>query len=182
MPFLPILIISEESNCYHCDPSIIAKVAEILGVSKDEFQKIITRPATPKTSSPASSLTPSTQASRASSPGYKACPTNVVYPPSVETLTPESSLLLDNVNRLAVNLYTELLSRLVSLINRSIQPYGKHAASIILFDSPGFQNPNTVGEIVEIRKLSSLKMIDFFQEIIVQLVLLTCVTIIYRKR
>jgi len=136
----------EESKSYHCDPTIIAKVAEILGVSKEEFQKVITRPATPKTSSPASSLTPSTQASRASSPGLNACYNNVIMPPSVETLSPEGSLMLDNVNRLAVNLYTELLSRLISLINRSIQPYDKHTASIILFDSPGFQNPNSVGD------------------------------------
>ena len=115
---LNLILILEESKSYHCDPTIIAKVAEILGVSKEEFQKVITRPATPKTSSPASSLTPSTQASRASSPGLNACYNNVIMPPSVETLSLEGSLMLDNVNRLAVNLYTELLSRLISLINR----------------------------------------------------------------
>ena len=115
---LNLILILEESKSYHCDPTIIAKVAEILGVSKEEFQKVITRPATPKTSSPASSLTPSTQASRASSPGLNACYNNVIMPPSVETLSPEGSLMLDNVKRLAVNLYTELLSRLISLINR----------------------------------------------------------------
>ena len=120
---LLLLLILEESNCYHCDPAIIAKVAEILGVSKEEFQKVITRPATPKNSSPASSLTPSTQASRASSPGHNTCFNNVILsasPSSLENLSPENSLLLDNVNRLAVNLYTELLSRLVSNISLAL--------------------------------------------------------------
>ena len=78
-------------------------------------------------------------------------------------------LLQDNIQRLAVTLYTELLSRLVSLINRysavqcstiqyitrSIQPYHKHAAAVILFDSPGFQNPNSIGEEEDCHAISS---------------------------
>ena len=125
----------------------MAKVADILGVSQEEFRKVITRPATPRISSPASSLTPSTQPSRSNSPGRSVLHTNPILSNSNENLSPESSLILDNVNRLAVNLYTELLSRLVTLINRSIQPYQKHATAIILFDSPGFQNPNCVGNL-----------------------------------
>jgi len=67
--------------------------------------------------------------------------------PTYETSPPSNChLILDNVNRLAVNLYTELLSRLVSIVNRSIKPFDKHSSSIILFDSPGFQNPNCVGD------------------------------------
>ena len=83
-------------------------------------------------------------------------------------------LVQDNIQRLAVTLYTELLSRLVSLINRysavqystvqynamqyitrSIQPYHKHAAAVILFDSPGFQNPNSIGEEEDCHAISS---------------------------
>ena len=88
-------------------------------------------------------------------------------------------LVQDNIQRLAVTLYTELLSRLVSLINRysavqcstvqysavqystiqyitrSIQPYHKHAAAVILFDSPGFQNPNSIGEEEDCHATSS---------------------------
>ena len=92
--------------------------------------------------SPASSVTPSTQPSRCSSPGH-------AFPASPDSLTLDTSpLILDNINRLATNLYTELLSRLTSLINRSIKPYTVYSASIILFDSPGFQNPNTIGRML----------------------------------
>ena len=74
----------EESGSQDCDPAVVAKVAEILGVTRDDllkvrtrvklflysyYFKVISRPATPRTSSPASSLAPSTQVSRASSPG-----------------------------------------------------------------------------------------------------------------
>ena len=56
-----------------------------------------------------------------------------------------SSLAAENVRRLSVSLYAELLSRLVSFINRSIRPTTAQPATIILVDSPGFQNPSTVG-------------------------------------
>jgi len=140
----------EDSGCYQCDPAIVAKVSEILGISQDDFKKVVTRPATPRTVSPASSLTPSTTSSRASSPTRSTTSTTAVLSPSLEqqpwTQQDGSPLVLDNVNRLAVNLYSELLTRLVSIINRSIQPKVKHSSSIILFDSPGFQNPSCVGE------------------------------------
>ena len=100
-------------------------------------------------SSPASSLTPSTTASRSSSPA-KTITTVPVLPPGVEDRAwsqqdSYSPLVQDNINRLAVNLYSELLNRLVSYINRSIQPRTKQFASMILFDCPGFQNPCLVG-------------------------------------
>jgi len=140
----------ESSGCYQCDPTIVAKVSEILGISQDDFKKVVTRPATPRTSSPASSLTPSTTSSRASTPTRSTTSTTAVLSPSLEqqpwTQQDGSPLVLDNVNRLAVNLYSELLTRLVSFINRSIRPRGKHSSSIILFDSPGFQNPTCVGD------------------------------------
>ena len=142
---------SESSGCYQCDPTIVAKVSEILGISQDDFKKVVTRPATPRTSSPASSLTPSTTSSRANTPTRSTTSTTAVLSPSLEqqpwTQQDGSPLVLDNVNRLAVNLYSELLTRLVSFINRSIRPQGKHSSSIILFDSPGFQNPTCVGRI-----------------------------------
>jgi len=74
-----------------------------------------------------------------------------VLPPNFEhhhtwTQQDGSPLVLDNVNRLAVNLYSELLTRLVSFINRSIRQEVKHSSSIILFDSPGFQNPSCIGD------------------------------------
>ena len=54
--------------------------------------------------------------------------------------------MLENVKRLVQNLYSDLLARLVLLINRSIQPraqvQAKPSFSILLLDSPGFQNPN----------------------------------------
>ena len=46
---------------------------------------------------------------------------------------------------LATNLYSDLLTRLVGLINRSIQPYDVHSAAIILLDSPGLQNFASIG-------------------------------------
>ena len=57
-----------------------------------------------------------------------------------------TSLAVDNVRRLAVNLYSELLSRLVTNINRSLKPRSRQPCNIFLFDSPGFQNPSTSGE------------------------------------
>ena len=43
----------------------------------------------------------------------------------------------------------------VQYITRSIQPYHKHAAAVILFDSPGFQNPNSIGEEEDCHAISS---------------------------
>jgi myosin-18 len=140
----------ESSGCYQCDPTIVAKVSETLGISQDDFKKVVTRPATPRTVSPASSLTPSTASSRSSTPTRSMTSTTAVLSPSLEQQAwsgqDGSPLVLDNVNRLAVNLYAELLTRLVSLINRSIRAEAKHSSSIILFDSPGLQNPSCVGE------------------------------------
>jgi len=140
----------ETSGSYQCDPSIVAKVSEILGITQDDFKKVVTRPATPRTVSPASSLTPSTTSSRASTPTHRITSTTAVLSPNLEhqpwTQQDGSPLVLDNVNRLAVNLYSELLTRLVSFINRSIRAEVKHSSSIILFDSPGFQNPTCVGD------------------------------------
>eukprot|EP00092_Neocalanus_flemingeri_P063998 GFUD01077554.1.p1 GENE.GFUD01077554.1~~GFUD01077554.1.p1 ORF type:complete len:1054 (-),score=370.42 GFUD01077554.1:113-3274(-) len=140
----------EESGRYTCDPAIVAKVSEILGISQDDFKKVVTRPATPRTVSPASSLATSTASSRANSPVRSNTSTTPVLSPNLEQQTwtqqDGSPLVLDNVNRLAVNLYSELLTRLVTLINRSIHPEVKQSSSIILFDSPGFQNPSCSGE------------------------------------
>jgi len=140
----------ENSGCYQCDPGIVTKVTEILGISQEDFKKVVTRPATPRTVSPASSLTPSTTSSRTTSPVRSATSTTAILPPNLEHLSwghqEGSPLVLDNINRLAVNLYSELLTRLVSYINRSLKPKMKHSSSVILFDSPGFQNPNIVGE------------------------------------
>ena len=58
--------------------------------------------------------------------------------------------MADNARRLAVNLYTELLSRLVKLINRSIRPPVKQPCNMFMFDSPGFQNPSTIGKNINI--------------------------------
>merc|ERR1719228_727732 len=119
----------ETSGSYQCDPSIVAKVSEILGITQDDFKKVVTSPATPRTVSPASSLTPSTTSSRASSPSRSTTSSIPVLSPNLEqqhhTPWPQpdgSPLVLDNVCRLAVNLYSDLLTRLVSLINRSIRP------------------------------------------------------------
>jgi len=140
----------EVSGSYHCDPAIVAKVSDILGVTQEEFKKVVTRPATPRTVSPASSLTPSTTSSRASTPTHRITSTTAVLSPHLEqqpwSQQDGSPLVLDNVNRLAVNLYSELLTRLVSFINRSIQTEVKHLSSVILFDAPGFQNPSCVGD------------------------------------
>merc|ERR1719369_2456928 len=118
----------ESSGCYQCDPAIVAKVSEILGISQDHFKKVVTRPATPRTVSPASSLPPSTASSRSSTPTRSMTSTTAVLSPNLEQQPwsgqDGSPLVLDNVNRLAVNLYSELLTRLVSFINRSIQVQG----------------------------------------------------------
>lgn len=66
-----------------------------------------------------------------------------------------STLAVDNVRRLAVNLYSDLLSRLVTYINRSLKPSSRQPCNIFLFDSPGFQNPSTSGDFL--KKLNSLK-------------------------
>ena len=59
-----------------------------------------------------------------------------------------NTAMAENARRLAVNLYAELLSRLVKLINRSISPAHKQHCNIFLFDSPGFQNPSAIGKLI----------------------------------
>jgi len=132
------------------DPAVHKLVADLLGISVDDLRKVLQRPATPRTASPAHSIVPSTQSSRCSSPGRNInTGIPVIIPPPSEHLGLQDPLVLDNICRLAVNLYSDLLSRLVSLINRSIGPdpsNGDPHSSVILFDSPGFQNPSNVGE------------------------------------
>jgi len=93
----------------------------------ETLKKILQRPNTPHPS-PTSSSTPSSNQSRCSSPAG----------PMDGPLFP---LMLDNVRRLAVNLYSDLLSRLLKIINRSIKPDGAAPHSLILLDSPGLQGP-----------------------------------------
>ena len=95
----------------------------------DTLKKILQRPNTPHPS-PSSSSTPSSNQSRCSSPGPGPMDGPLMFP-----------LMLDNVRRLAVNLYSDLLSRLLKIINRSIKPDVPAPHSLILLDSPGLQGP-----------------------------------------
>ena len=99
---------------------LLLQVADLLGVEVGQLYKVLQRPATPKTGTPvssmassmASSLAPSSTSSRASSPGIG------------ESLSSapvlQDGLVVDNVRRLALNLYSDLLSRLVAIINRCV--------------------------------------------------------------
>ena len=51
--------------------------------------------------------------------------------------------------------YSAVQYSTIQYITRSIQPYHKHAAAVILFDSPGFQNPNSIGEEEDCHAISS---------------------------
>ena len=65
--------------------------------------------------------------------------------------------MVENVKRLVRDLYSELLARLVLLINRSIEPppgQARHSFSILLLDSPGFQNPNLTKESASLLDLT----------------------------
>ena len=119
----------EENLGTHCDSIALTKVADLLGVEMDTLKKILQRPNTPHPS-PTSSSTPSSSQSRCSSPG-----------PGSTMDGPLLPLMLDNVRRLAVNLYSDLLSRLLKIINRSIKPEMAAPHSLILLDSPGLQGP-----------------------------------------
>ena len=123
----------EDTESDHCDPAVVEKISDILGVKRETFEAVMRRPATPRFNTPTSSAEQSTATTRASSPGQDSVGGGGGGP-----------LVLENVKRLVQNLYSDLLARLVMLINRSIQaPFrAKHAFSILLLDSPGLQNPN----------------------------------------
>ena len=127
----------EESLGSHCDSIALTKVADLLGVDMCTLKMVLQRPNTPHPS-PTSSSTPSSSQSRCSSPGAgggSAPPEGPLFP-----------LMLDNVRRLAVNLYSDLLSRLLKIINRSIKPDVPAPHSLILLDSPGLQGPTKQGD------------------------------------
>ena len=127
----------EESLGSHCDSIALTKVADLLGVDMCTLKMVLQRPNTPHPS-PTSSSTPSSSQSRCSSPGAGGGPA----PPE----GPLFPLMLDNVRRLAVNLYSDLLSRLLKIINRSIKPDVPAPHSLILLDSPGLQGPTKQGD------------------------------------
>ena len=113
----------EDTGCYDCDPAVAEKVCGILGVTRDSFYRLVSRTSS---LSPASSRCSSTQPGGLEASG-------------------EGPHVLENIKRLVQNLYSDLLARLVILINRSIQPPAKQLVSILLLDTPGFQNPNMTG-------------------------------------
>lgn len=130
----------------------IDKIAKLLGVQTHDLKMVFARPNTPRTLTPSSSIATSASSSRTASPG-PATPSGTLRGSMnlSSSLHSDSSsqqpnpTMADNARRLAVNLYTELLSRLVKLINRSIRPPVKQPCNMFMFDSPGFQNPSTIG-------------------------------------
>ena len=125
----------EDTGSDHCDPAVVEKISDILGVRRETFEAVMRRPATPRFNTPTSSAEQSTATTRASSPGQDSVGGGGGG---------GGPLVLENVARLVQNLYSDLLARLVLLINRSLQPPAqpKHSFSILLLDSPGLQNPN----------------------------------------
>ena len=112
-----------------CDPAVVERISDILAVRRETFEALMRRSPTPRFNTPASSAGQSAATSRSSSPGQD---------------SGGGPLLLENVKRLVRDLYSDLLARLVLLINRSIQApaQAKPSFSVLLLDSPGFQNPN----------------------------------------
>lgn len=128
------------------DEESVAKVAKLLGVKGEELRMVFSRANTPRTISPASSLAPSSCSSRTSSPSPSSPSQSIGLRGAMCPVQDTGCLAVDNVKRLAVNLYAELLSRLVSYINRSLKPTAKQPCNIFIFDSPGFQNPASAGD------------------------------------
>ncbi|XP_023320885.1 unconventional myosin-XVIIIa [Eurytemora carolleeae] len=126
------------------DPSSLEKISNLLGVKPEDLRLVFSRANTPRTISPASSMTLSSSSSRNPSPSPSSSSLGLRAACSV--LPDCSTLAVDNVRRLAVNLYSDLLSRLVTYINRSLKPSSRQPCNIFLFDSPGFQNPSTSGD------------------------------------
>lgn len=77
--------------------------------------------------------------------------TNAVFSnsPNGNQLNPTSSDTYDDVwdslEALAIGLYNEAVSAVISLINRAISTNVHTIASILLIDTPGFQNPASCG-------------------------------------
>lgn len=68
---------------------------------------------------------------------------NQLNPPSS---SPDAlKLALENVDGLAIGLYSEAMAATLGLINKSISSSVHAIASILLIDSPGFQSPATCG-------------------------------------
>ena len=128
----------EDSGSEHCDPAVVEKVSDILAVRRETFETVLRRPPTPRFNTPTSSAGQSAASTRSSSPGE-------VSDGGDGGGDGGGPLVVENVKRLVRDLYSEMLARLVVLINRSIKPppaQAKHSFSILLLDSPGFQNPN----------------------------------------
>ena len=63
---------------------------------------------------------------------------------------------LDSLEGLVIGLYSEAMSAAVSLINKAISTSIHTVASILLVDTPGFQNPASCGQQIG-ATLSDLK-------------------------
>ena len=63
----------------------------------------------------------------------------------------------ESLQGLVVGLYSEVFHVLVALINRAIATPAHTAASIVVVDTPGFQNPATCG-----RPSGELKLSNWF--------------------
>ena len=102
-------------------PSAARKAASLLGVSMEELTS-------------AAFITSVSN----SNPGT---PTKTLNDNSDNTL----NTAFDSLEGLVIGLYSEAVAAIVSLINKAISTSSHTMASILLFDSPGFQNPASCG-------------------------------------
>ncbi|XP_055375472.1 unconventional myosin-XVIIIa isoform X4 [Condylostylus longicornis] len=103
------------SRVQFANPSAARKASSLLGVSMEDLLAAAFPTSTPGSSSPARS----------------------------PTETPESAW--ENLEGLVVGLYTEAMAAVVALLNKAICTSAHTIASILLVDSPGFQNPASCG-------------------------------------
>ncbi|XP_055598007.1 unconventional myosin-XVIIIa isoform X6 [Uranotaenia lowii] len=105
------------------NPSAARKAANLLGISMDDLTTAAFSNATPK-----------------SNPG------SPIKSPSMSEQTEVLTAALDSLEGLVVGLYSEVMAAAVALVNKAISTSNNTIASILLIDTPGFQNPASCGQ------------------------------------
>lgn len=105
------------TRIHFSNPSAAQNTADLLGISMENLNNAVFMNM--------NSVNQSESTSSSSSDAYK--------------------LACENIEGLAIGLYSEALAATLALINKSISSSVHAIASILLIDSPGFQNPATCG-------------------------------------
>uniref|UniRef100_T1J6E8 Myosin motor domain-containing protein n=1 Tax=Strigamia maritima TaxID=126957 RepID=T1J6E8_STRMM len=115
---------NSSSKAQFNNPQSAQRAANLLGISEEQLSRSIFSP---------NSSSLSARASFRTSPSEKS------------SLGDRPTDAIEAMEGMAMGLYAEAVNLLVALINRSINSGSRSVTSILVLDSPGFQNPATCG-------------------------------------